>query len=87
MIIKIDNYIPLILDEMFKRVGFEKYDSMFTKQNEWYALKTWTLEEQTNFEYWLVKFLVKRKWNKYLAEKEAMWFVFNFGWKIKEELD
>lgn len=69
------------LDEMFRRVGI-RYSKKFVGQIDWYRNKSWTENEEKSFKDWMVGLLRKKKrWTKRMSEKEAGWFVFNYGWK------
>lgn len=79
-----DDHITEILTEMFSRVGLE-YDPEFTKQESWYALKTWSADTQVSFAQWLSRYIRKTfNVSKKLAEREANWFVFYCGWKLED---
>lgn len=88
-----DEHIQEILSEMCKRVGTTIEDVDFQTDN-WFKLYEWTEEEQEDFKNWLIDYLyVKNKSRKVIAtnpiknkkhlEKIADWFIFNYGWKIK----
>lgn len=74
-----------ILDNMFKAVGFDKFNEEFTKQEEWYKKKTWATKQQDNFrQCFIAKARKDLKWSKKTAEREYGWFNLNYGWKIKD---
>jgi hypothetical protein len=75
------------MTEMFRLVG-RKYSQKATSKHEWYYESTWTSEQQSEFRKWLTK-LIRRelRYPAYKADREAGWFVFNFGWKVAPETD
>ena len=70
------------LDEMFVAVGLPKWDKEFTKQDGWYAKKTWTEKRESDYKKWFLKEIKKDlKVNKVTAEREWNWFSLMWGWK------
>lgn len=83
---KLDQFYLRALDELFRRVGFDGYDKEFTNQQWWYTLREWTLEEDLNFTQWFADEYRKAfRCSKYIAKGAASVFVFNYGWKVKQE--
>ena len=81
---KINKVMDLCFEEMFSRVG-EKYPNKeLTDKPDWYTLHSWTDEQQNDFKKWMVSFLTKEmRWIKKTAEKEAGFFILNYGWSTK----
>lgn len=89
-----DKYLAPILQEMCKRVD-APYDEIDFKKEGWFMDYEWTEKEEDSFEEWLVEYMHKNnkarrelmtlssKNKKYLKEF-AQWFVFDYGWKYKE---
>lgn len=79
---KTDKFVFKALDKMFSYVGFEKYDPEFTKQENWYTLKTWSNDQEEDFKKWFIKEYKKgfRATNQE-AEKNWSWFNLMWGWK------
>lgn len=76
------------LDELFKRAGFEGYDQKFVDEfpNDWYLQKDWSEKDEKSFSCWLVKQHQKIfKSTKRTANRDALWFIFSYGWKTKYE--
>ena len=82
---KIGNTCEECLAEMFRRVG-EKYPNPELTANEnWFQLRTWTEEEEKDFEKWMYDFLKKRlRWNKATLKREIGMFLLMWGWKTKD---
>ena len=87
-------HTAVVLKEMCKRVG-ANYDDICFKEPEWFRQNEWMLAEQDDFKAWLVSYLMKnsearkemtniRGRSKKLIEKAALWFVFSYGWRLKE---
>jgi hypothetical protein len=87
--------IDYIMAEMFKRVNAE-YDSEFIMQDFWFTKYEWTLEEQESFRIWfyeqlrnntsLRNFILQSKYcDSKTINKVSYEFIFNYGWKIKED--
>lgn len=73
------------MDELFKAVDEPGWDKEFTVTEEWYKTKEWTTDQEIEFKNWLLMFLIKNlKMHPKMAESTANWFVFSYGWKIKE---
>lgn len=80
---KIKKFMDDAFNEMFIRVGFERFDIEFTKKENWYTLKTWSLEEQKEFALWFIAEYRKRfKSKKAYAETQCRWFLFDYGWSL-----
>lgn len=83
---KIDDFYLRVLDEMFRRVGFEGYDKSFTDDQWWFTKREWSLEEDVNFTKWFTEEYRKTfRCTKHIAKGAAAMFVFNYGWKVKQE--
>jgi hypothetical protein len=99
MKIKIDkelenNRVVSVLTEMLRRVDPECEEFDFTEPL-WYRKYEWTVEEENDFKGWLIQQLKKDKElrhdlldvnsTKAIVIRNAVnWFVFNYGWRIKE---
>jgi hypothetical protein len=82
---KIDKFLDKALDQMFKCVGFERFDKNFTEQNHWYSKKTWSNDTHREFRVWFINTARKDlKWNKTYAEKEFLWFDLMWGWRRED---
>ena len=82
---KTDKFLEKALDKMFQYVGFEKWDREFTKQQEWYSLKSWTSNQENDYKQWFLQEIKKDlKINKQLAEKEWGYFLLMWGWRTVE---
>lgn len=67
-----------IIDVNYEHVDFDN--------RQWFIQHSWTTAQQDEFHEWLTKYLMrKRGWSRMLAEKEATWFVFDFGWRVDDE--
>jgi hypothetical protein len=72
------------LTKMFAVVG-AKYVPGKRYPRGWYLNRSWTDKQETKFKIWLVAFLRKKlQWPKRMAEKEASWFLFDYGWKTTD---
>lgn len=81
-----------VLKEMCNRVGAD-YDSIDFSDERWYNKYEWTVQEQKQFQKWLVDYLYKNakarkeimnhsiKRKSYL-EKVATEFTFRYGWSF-----
>lgn len=79
---KINRFLEKALNKMFQAVGMEKWDKEFTKQSEWYSLKTWSANDAEVYKKWFLTEIKKDlKLNKTQAEKEWGWFYLMWGWK------
>jgi len=80
-----ETFITTALTEMFKRVG-RKYSPEATSQPEWFYESTWTSQQESEFRKWLKKLIIfKLRHPAYRADREAGWFVFDFGWRVVEQ--
>ena len=82
-----------VLKEMCRVVGAD-YDSIDFSDERWYNKYEWTLQEEKQFENWMVEYLYKNakarremmnhsiKRKSYL-EKVAREFTFQFGWNLE----
>ena len=80
-----EKFIAAALTEMFKRVG-RKYSPEATSKLDWYFESTWTSQQEGEFRQWLAK-LIRRKLRHPAskADREAGWFIFNYGWPVVEQ--
>ena len=85
---KDSKFAKKVINELFKRVGFKKFDQKFVDSfpMNWYAQKEWTEEDEKEFKEWYADQHQKAfKSTRALALSEASWFLFNYGWKVKYE--
>jgi hypothetical protein len=69
---------------MFQEVGFNGFDEEFTKQENWYALREWTVEQQDQYRNWFISECRKKlRMRKSQAEREFGFFLLSWGWKTK----
>ena len=91
---QVEKIIQVALIEMFKRVGLDyTFDQIleYGKDPEWYWSRTWTLEQEVDFEAWLYDLFYKSKqFKKYpvkarkrIVKKEVGYFVLMWGWKTE----
>jgi len=80
-------HLPVIMDKLFQAVGESEWDTKLTKQEEWFRAKEWTTDQEIEFRDWLAWYLITSS-NMYakMAHSAANWFVFEYGWKIKEDV-
>ena len=77
-----EDFIEKAFNKLFQSVGLEKWDKEFTKQDNWYTLKTWTKAESEKFKQWFIQEIKKDlKYTSRAAEKEWAWFDLMWGWK------
>ncbi len=92
-----DKYLVVVLKEMCKRVN-APYDQIDFQQKDWFSKYEWTMDEQADFNEWLVAYLyTNTQARKALLEvpirtkrhikKAADMFLFQFGWRFKEVVD
>jgi len=74
-----------VLDELFRRVGFDGYDDEFVKNHKlWYQKNTWAMKDEEDFMDWFAKRHQKvYKSKKAFAKREASWFVLYYGWRVE----
>ena len=81
---KKQKFLRKVLRRMFRVVG-RTYSVKITGQPDWFLTSTWTIEQATAFQNFFVKTAMKDlHLRKRQALKEAMWFGFFCGWKIRE---
>jgi len=81
---KIKAFTDEAFTKMFEMVGAE-YKPELLENEGWFQAHTWTDAEQEEFVTWVIKSLrEKLKMPKGRAEKEARWFVFNYGWVVRD---
>ncbi len=84
---KTNKFLTKALNKMFSVVGMKGWDKDFTKQENWFSLKTWTTKQRDQYKKWFMSEIKKDlKLNKKLAEKEWSWFYLMWGWKEEESL-
>lgn len=77
------NTVKDMIAEMFTRVG-RSFDRSFDYPEDWYLESEWTQEEEEDYRKWLIALLTKKyKQSKGYASKNASWFLFLYGWRIK----
>ena len=70
-----------IMERLFDVIGLE-FKEETVKEEDWYLKHSWTKKQEEEFIAWLTKLLVKKKrLNKTIAQKNARFFVFSYGWK------
>lgn len=85
---KIKKFYDDAFEEMFKRVGFETFDESFINVPFWYTKKEWSDDEEESFKQWFIAEYRKRfRKSRRYATDECRWFVFNYGWKRKQEIN
>jgi len=76
----------------YANVSFDEVD---WASDNWYALHSWTREQEKAYGEWWCKF-VKKHWKGILTHKPYsnkqiatawLWWNLNYGWKIKESND
>lgn len=73
------------LRKMFEVINVEVEGFDFN-QDHWYALHTWTPEQEQEFKKWLTKeFMKDNKLVKKKAESMAQWFLLSWGWKTEDK--
>jgi hypothetical protein len=85
----------IVFKKMCKMVGAD-FNSIDFSKDGWYNQYEWTVEQEKEFFNWLSKKIRNNKTirndvttfsfkpNKIRADKTAHWFVFMWGWKLKE---
>jgi len=90
-----NEYLKEVLVEMGRRVG-ANMEEIDTKSKDWFMEYEWTIKEQDDFKKWMVNYLytngkARRTLfalsgrSKKLIRKTVDMFVFQYGWKFKEE--
>lgn len=87
--------LQTVLKEMCNRVGAD-YDSIDFSNELWYSKYEWTIQEEKQFEKWMIDYLYKNtkarkelmncsylKKKSYL-EKVAREFTFQYGWSLSK---
>lgn len=83
-----------VFREMCKRVGAD-WKKINPKKPDWFLEYSWTEEEQNNFKEWMIDYLYNNSEareeimevaikNKEIIKKLSTMFVFNYGWRIKD---
>jgi len=81
---KMQEFIDEAFVEMFRRVG-QTYDFELLKEQEWFRKHQWDTKTQDEFKTWLIALLRKKfKMRKTQAEREAVWFILNYGWVVRD---
>ena len=70
-----------LINQMFIIAGYDvTYDDVVGRKDDWYAQWTMTVEQSEEWKAWGENYLRKNlKLNKYLAEREMMWFNLQYG--------
>ena len=83
---KNDIIVETMINKMFEIAGHSvTYDDIAGRQDNWY--QQWTMTEEQNKEWreWGKSFLKKKKrWNKYLVDREIAMFDLMYGLKIEQ---
>lgn len=62
------------------------YSPIVCQRHDWFREYTWTKTRENEFKDWLVSLIRKElKVAKWVAEREADWFVNQYGWEVAEE--
>jgi len=88
-----ENLVP-ILKKMCEMVGAD-YDKIDFKKDGWYWEYQWTKEQESEFQKWMVEYLMNNKgardilmhWprkGKKLVTEAVKAFIWNHGWKVSE---
>ena len=84
---RIEDVFNFCFKEMFLRVGLTYPDEKFTSNKEWFRQRSWTEEQEKDFQKWMVGYLRKKlKWNKKNAEWEVSLFLLSYGWTTNRPL-
>ena len=84
MSLKTDSFLNKAFQKMFEVVG-EKYSADYVKRPGWYVSRTWTQQQEDEFTTWLCSEMKENlKLSEKAAQKEACFFVSNYGWKVKK---
>lgn len=87
-----------ILEKMCEMVGVKIEDVDFDDEN-WFWQYEWTIDEEKQYTDWLAEKIINDKQlrkdvfdcniqvNLGLARSLAKMFVFNWGWKLKDDID
>lgn len=84
---KEEKFITKAKDQLFRAVGFDGFDQSFVDKfpYNWYRQKTWTEQQEQEFKKWfIVEYMKTFRHSKKYAQSEASWFLFSYGWKMKE---
>jgi transcriptional regulator of NAD metabolism len=88
--------VDIIVKHMCEIINID-YDTINTKEEDWYQKHSWTIEQENNFIDWLANYLytnkqarlelynVSHKFTKTQCKKKAGFFVFNYGWKLLDK--
>jgi len=78
---KVEEAFEFCMREMFLRVGEDYPNKDFTSKDDWYTMRSWTIEEEGSFKKWMVAYLRKKlRWTKNRSEKEVGWFMLQWAW-------
>jgi hypothetical protein len=90
-----NKHLEIILKKMFETIGEYDVDvEEFVKKENWFSEREWTVQQSEVFQSWLSKYLKKTKKARELFglgsysdfDKAAEGFVFNYGFKYKEDI-
>lgn len=88
-------HMDTIMKEMCLRINVN-FNTVDFEDKEWYLKYEWTPEQEDDFAKWMVDYLFKsseaRKEilsknikSKAYIKRAVNWFLFSYGWKIKNE--
>jgi len=92
---ELGKHVKIILKEMCKVVGAD-HNKIDFKEHNWFYKYEWTHEEENKFKDWMINYLkenaearnemltVSSK-NKKILEKAVAWWIFDYGWKVKDD--
>lgn len=83
-----------VIDKMFEAVG-KKFNPQIPKKPDWFLRYSWTEKQQDEFISWFADYLYKNKdvqlamyetgsGSKKQQTERAQFFVFSYGWKLKD---
>ena len=87
---KEEKFIAKAKDQLFRAVGFDGFSQSFVDAYpyNWYRQREWNVEQEAEFKKWFIDEYVKTfKSTRKYAQSEASWFVFSYGWKVKDNTD
>ena len=85
---KKERFLEKAKDKLFRAVGFDGFSQSFVDAYpyNWYHQREWNVEQEAEFKKWFTDECTKVfNHSKRHAQSEASWFVFSYGWKVKEK--
>ena len=93
---KLTPEIMIVLNKMCEFAGEEAKPEEFYDDPDWFRKCRWTTAQQEEFRTWFEKHLFKsakarntimviKSKNKMLIKNTVSFFIFNYGWMIREE--